>query len=34
MKPFIQKLGTIDLDIVETTPVVFREQLYRFELIF
>ena len=33
MKPFIHKLGTIDLDIVETTPLVFRERLYRFEYI-
>ncbi len=27
----IQKLGTIDLDLVETTPVVFDGRLYRFE---
>jgi hypothetical protein len=33
MKPLIRKLGTIDLDIVETTPVVFRGILYRFEYI-
>ncbi len=33
MKPFIHKLGTIDLDIVETTPLVFRGRLYRFEYI-
>lgn len=33
MKPFIRKLGTIDLDIVETTPVVFMGILYRFEYI-
>ena len=29
----IRKLGTIDCDLVETTPVVFRERLYRFEYI-
>ena len=33
MKPRIKKLGTIDLDIVETTPVVFRGSLYRLEYI-
>lgn len=33
VKPLVRKLGTIDLDIVETTPVVFRGQLYRFEYI-
>ncbi len=31
--PAIQKLGTIDSDIVEITPVVFHEKLYRFEYI-
>lgn len=30
-KQTIQKLGTIDLDLVETTPVVFKDRLYRFE---
>jgi pimeloyl-ACP methyl ester carboxylesterase len=30
-KPFIRKLGTIDLDLVETTPVAFNGRLYRFE---
>ncbi len=30
-KPAIRKLGTIDLDLVETTPVVFQGKLYRFE---
>lgn len=29
--PHIVKLGTIDLDMVETTPVVFRGRLYRYE---
>jgi hypothetical protein len=32
-KPLIRKLGTIDCDIVETTPIVFRNRLYRFEYI-
>lgn len=32
-KPSIRKLGTIDLDLVETTPVVFRGTLYRFEYV-
>jgi len=27
----IRKLGTIDLDMVETTPIVFRGDLWRFE---
>src|SRR2546428_4528209 len=30
-RPLIRKLGTIDLDLVETTPVVFKGRLYRFE---
>jgi hypothetical protein len=30
-RPHIRKLGTIDLDMVETTPVVWRGQLWRFE---
>src|SRR5262249_1949002 len=30
-RPFIRKLGTIDLDMVETTPLVFRGKLWRFE---
>jgi hypothetical protein len=30
-RPLIQKLGTIDVDKVETTPVVFHGKLYRFE---
>jgi len=29
--PLIRRLGTIDLDLVETTPVVFSNRLYRFE---
>ena len=29
--PLIRKLGTVDLDMVETTPVVFRGRLQRFE---
>lgn len=33
MKPRITKLGTIDCDLVETTPVVFRDKLYRFEYV-
>ncbi len=32
-KPLIKKLGTIDLDLVETTPVVFKGRLYRFEYV-
>ncbi|MEO6183265.1 MAG: hypothetical protein ABIP71_09250 [Verrucomicrobiota bacterium] len=30
-RPLIRKLGTIDLDMVETTPVVLRGKLWRFE---
>lgn len=33
MKPLIEKLGTIDCDLVETTPVVHRGRLYRFEYV-
>ena len=33
MKPRITKLGTIDVGLVETTPVVFRGELYRFEYV-
>ena len=33
LKPRIIKLGTIDLDLVETTPVVFKGKLYRFEYV-
>jgi len=32
-KPFIKKLGTIDCDLVETTPIVFHEKLYRYEYV-
>lgn len=31
--PEIQKLGTLDLDLVEATPVVFKDRLYRFEYV-
>ena len=33
MIPHIRKLGTIDCDLVETTPVVFKGRLYRFEYV-
>ncbi len=32
-KPVIEKLGTIDCDLVETTPIVHRDRLYRFEYV-
>src|SRR3954464_5554349 len=32
-RPQIRKLGTLDLDLVEATPVVFRDRLYRFEYV-
>jgi len=32
-RPSIRKLGTLDLDMVESTPVVFRDRLYRFEYV-
>ena len=32
-RPTIRKIGTLDLDMVETTPVVFRDRLYRFEYV-
>jgi hypothetical protein len=32
-RPKIRKLGTIDLDMVETTPVVFHDRLHRFEYV-
>jgi len=32
-RPKIVKLGTIDCDVVETTPVVFQGKLYRFEYV-
>lgn len=31
--PKIVKLGTIDLDLVETTPVVFQGRVYRYEYV-
>lgn len=33
MKPSITKLGTVDIYIVESNPVVFKGRLYRFEYI-
>lgn len=33
MKPEIIKLGTIDCDLAETTPIVFGDRLYRFEYV-
>ncbi len=30
-RPQIKKIGTVDCDMVETTPVVFNGKLYRFE---
>jgi hypothetical protein len=32
-KPTIHKLGTIDVDMVETTPIVFQDRLFRFEYV-
>ena len=32
-RPFIHKLGTIELDLTEVNPVVFKGRLYRFEYI-
>jgi len=32
-KPVIRKRGTIECDLVETTPVVFQNRLYRFEYV-
>jgi len=32
-KPLIKKLGTLDCDMVETTPIVFHKRLYRFEYV-
>ena len=32
-KPQIEKLGTIDCDLVESTPIVFGGRLYRFEYV-
>ena len=33
MKPAIEKLGTLDCDLVEANPVVFGGRLYRFEYV-
>ena len=32
-KPSIKKLGTIDCDMVETTPIILHNRLYRFEYV-
>jgi hypothetical protein len=32
-RPLVKNLGTIDLLMVETTPVVFNDRLYRFEYV-
>src|SRR5437773_3177155 len=32
-RPVVHKLGTIDCDMVETTPVVFHDRLYRVEYV-
>lgn len=32
-QPLIHKLGTVDCDMVEATPVVFHDRLYRFEYV-
>ena len=32
-RPLIRKLGTIEADLVEATPIVFRDRLYRFEYV-
>ena len=32
-KPLIIKSGTIDCDLVETTPIVFNDRVYRFEYV-
>ncbi len=32
-RPVIKKLGTLDLLVVEATPVVFKDRLYRFEYV-
>lgn len=31
--PVITKLGTIDVDLVETTPIVFKNKVYRYEYV-
>lgn len=32
-RPEIKKLGTIDCDLVETTPIVFKNKVYRYEYV-
>jgi hypothetical protein len=32
-RPEIKKLGTIDVDLVETSPVVFNDRVYRYEYV-
>lgn len=32
-KPVIEKMGAIDCDMVETTPLIFHDRLYRFEYV-
>ncbi len=32
-RPLIVKFGTIDVDLVETTPIVFNNKVYRFEYV-
>lgn len=32
-RPEIKKLGTIDCDLVETTPIVFKNRVYRYEYV-
>lgn len=32
-RPLIEKIGTIDCDLVETTPIVFKGKVYRFEYV-
>jgi hypothetical protein len=29
-RPLIEKIGTVDCDMVETTPVVFKDKVYCF----
>ena len=32
-KPAIRKIGTLQCDLVETTPLVWKDELYRFEVV-
>ena len=32
-RPLIKKLGTVEVDLVETTPIVFNNKVYRFQWI-